>query len=193
MPEIEVCEYHWTMRCHVEDFRQKTFLEGNDALPVSKFDPDTLNGKTWYIIINDEIASLAVLENDHYATKDDKVLRACRFHTLKKYRNLALGSKYILPEMIRWAKKEDYNCVYWTQDIKNKSLNALYQQRRKPLGKTLDTNETWKSIQLDHRWLFQVDKKSDLLQYVYYIALKDKNYKLNPVDCVVWNDNGNKT
>ena len=184
---FEVNEYHWTMRCHVEDFRQKTFLEGNYALPVSKFDPDFLDGKTFYVPIDGEIASLAVLEQDHYATKDAKVLRACRFHTLKKYRNLALGSAHILPAMIRWARNNDYDCVYWTHDVKNKGLNAIYQLKRKPTKhEHLNNDEIWNSIQFDQRWLFQVDKKSDLLQYVYYIDLKNTGYKLNPVDCVVW-------
>ena len=184
---FEVNEYHWTMRCHVEDFRQKTFLEGNYALPVSKFDPDFLDGKTFYVPIDGEIASLAVLEQDHYATKDAKVLRACRFHTLKKYRNLALGTKYLLPEMIKWATKEDYDCVYWTHDVNNKALNAIYQKQRNPGHyQHLKQDDVWSKLQFDRRWLFQVDKKSDLLQYVYYIDLKNTGYKLNPVDCVVW-------
>lgn len=183
----QVCKYHWTMRCAVEDFRQKTFLEGNDALPLHKYNPDFLDGETFYVAIDGEIASLAVLEKDHYATKDDKVLRACRFHTLKKYRNLALGSTLILPEMIKWAKDKDYDCVYWTHDVKNRGLNAIYQLKRKPTNHShLSDDSIWNSIQFDQRWLFQVDKQSEMLQNVYYIDLKDTGYKLNPVDCVVW-------
>lgn len=186
---FEVKEYHWTMRCHVENFRQKAMLEGNDALPLSKYNPDDIEGQTFYIMENNEIVALVALEVDHYATKNPKVLRACRFHTLKQYRNLALGTSYLFPAYIRWAKKMEYDCVYWTQDIKNKGLNAIYQRKRKPTKhEHLNNDKFWNSVQLDHRWLFQVDKKSDLLQYVYYVDLKESGYKLNPIDCVVWQE-----
>jgi len=185
---FEVREYHWTMRCAVEDFRQKTVLEGNDALPLHKYNPDFLDGQSFYVVGENEIASLAVLEQDHYATEDDRVLRACRFHTLKKYRNHALGTKLLLPSMIEWASKRDYDCVYWTHDVNNRALNAIYQKKKNPGHYShLKDDKFWNKLQFDDRWLFQVDPKSDLLQYVYYIPLKD-NYKMKPKKCVVWNE-----
>lgn len=185
----QVVKYEWVMRPLIENFRKKTFEEGNDALPVEKFDPDNLNGETWLCFVNGRIASIVVAEEDHYATKDPKVIRACRFHTLKKYRNLSLGAKYLLPKLIESARQQDYDCVYWTHDTKNKALNAIYQHKRiPPKHSHFKTDSTWQSIQMDKRWLFQVDTKSDLLQYVYYVDLKNSGYKLNPVDCVVWNE-----
>ncbi len=185
----QVIKYECVMRPLIEDFRKRTVEEGNDALPIEKFDPDNLQGETWLCFVDGRIASLVVAEQDHYATKDPKVIRACRFHTLKKYRNLGLGSKYLLPKVITSAKQQNYDCVYWTHDRKNKALNAIYQLERKPFKhEHLIEDNIWNSIKFDRRWLFQVDKKSDLLQNVYYVDLKNSGYTLNPVDCVVWNE-----
>lgn len=168
------------MRGAVEDFRQRTYEEGNDALPLYKYNPDSLAGQSFCVIADGEIASLAVLEEDHYATCDSKVLRACRFHTLKKYRNHALGTSYLLPAMIDWASNRNYDCVYWTHDTKNRALNAIYQKKKTPGHyKHLKDDKFWSRLKFDDTWLFQVDPKSDLLQYVYYIPLKD-GYTMSP-------------
>tara|TARA_B110000967_G_scaffold209965_1_gene269010 strand:- start:16804 stop:17394 length:591 start_codon:yes stop_codon:yes gene_type:complete len=183
-------KYTPCMRDLVEAFRKKTFDEGNDALPLEKYDPDTIIGETWLCLVGNEVAALMVLEQDHYATKDSAVARACRFHTLKKYRNHSLGAKYLLPTLVRSAKSSGYDCVYWTHDVNNKGLNAIYQLKRKPLKHPhLKTNPVWNSIQFDQRWFFQVDKKSKMMQNVYYIDLKKTGYILKPVDCVVWREN----
>lgn len=174
------------MRGAVEDFRQRTFEEGNESLTHAKYDPDLLAGQSFCVIVDGEVASLAVLEEDHYSTLDPKVLRACRFHTLKKYRNQALGTKYLLPAMIDWASARDYDCVYWTHDVNNKALNAIYQKKKTPGHYThLKEDTFWSRLQFDDRWLFQVDPSSSLLQYVYYIGLKDPEYKMDPKQCAV--------
>ena len=184
---FEVREYTSEVRSQVEDFRQATFAEGNEALAESKFDPDNLNGQTFYVTGENEIAALGVIEQDHYATKDAKVFRACRFHALKQYRNQALGTRFILPAMIDWATDRDYDCVYWTHDVKQRALNAIYQKKRTPAGYThLQDDPFWSRLKHDERWLFQVDPKSEMLQHVYYIDLNETNYKMNPIDCVIW-------
>ena len=198
---IQAVRYEPVFRTWVEKFRKQTVEEGNDALPIEKFDPDNIDGTTWCAFVDGELAALMVLENDHYATKDISVARACRFHTLKKYRNKSLGGKYLLPKLIEDAKEQQYSCVYWTHDIANRGLNAIYQKRFLPMrGRENYKNSLWSSIQLDRRWLFQVDKKSDLLQYVYYIDLNGTGFMMNPINCVVWQEhdgriieNGNKT
>jgi len=193
MSTIQVIKYEKLLRPLVEAFRIKTFEEGNDALPIEKFDPDNLNGETWLAVVDGRIASLVVAEQDHYATKDPKVIRACRFHTLKKYRNQSLGAKFLLPKLIESARQQDYDCVYWTHDTKNRALNAIYQHKRIPTKhEHFKTDNIWQSIQMDKRWLFQVDPRSDLLQYVYYVDLKNSGYILNPIECVVWNDSKTK-
>ena len=186
MHQVKVKTYKKSLRNQIEDFRKKTFDEGNDALPIEKYNPDDINGKTFMAYVDGELASIAVLEEDHYVTDNDNIVRACRFHTLKKFRNLNMGAAYLLPEMISYALQNGYRTIYWTHDTSKRAINAVYQKKRRPPNnRKVYESSFWQSIKYDCRWLFQVDPKSDMLQYVYYIG-----EQIQPKKNYVWNKHG---
>lgn len=187
MHQVKVKLYQKSFRDEIETFRKKTFDEGNDALPIEKYNPDTIIGETFMAYVDGELASIAVLEEDHYVTESNQVVRACRLHTLKKFRNMNLAAKYLLPEMVTYALQNGYRTIYWTHDVSKKAINAIYQGKRTPLNdRAAYKTSFWKSIKFDRTWLFQVDPKSDMLQYVYYIG-----EQLKPKKNYVWMKHGN--
>lgn len=172
-----IVTYNPTLRDDVERFREQTFLEGNESLSKKKFDPDTLKGQIWLAYEDDILVSLSAAEESHY-TNETNVIRKCRYHILKKYRHGRYGFKF-LKQMIPWCQENDYKLLYWTHDVTNVALNALYQRKRK-YASTTDNNwfDEWPytELQTEKNFLF---KTGDMLQYVYSIYI-DKKFTWHP-------------
>ena len=164
---ISIREYFSKDKKLIEDFRKRSFEEGNDSLTELKYDPDNIKGKTWMTFIDGSLASISVCEASCYTGDPDIAARICRYHILKKYRHCNAGFR-MLPYQVDWAKRNSFKVIYWTQDMNNKSLNALYQRRKKMPGKShFFESELYKSFNLQKDFLFKVSPKSDFLQYIY--------------------------
>ena len=180
MPCIEVTTYNETLKDQVESFRYLSFLEGNDSLSYDKYDPDNLNGETWLVYVDNELAAISVAEASHYTGDPDIALRICRLHIAKKFRPAWLGM-LAGAHQIKWAKEKGYKIVYITHDIHNRAINAMYQHKRygAPITELQkEMNYLWhtdwyQSLKTDFNRLFRVDENSDFLQYVYYWTLED--------------------
>ncbi len=190
---IKVVEYDSSMKEEVENFRIKTFIEGNESLSYDKYNPD-LNGKTWCVFIDNVLASISVVEPSTYTGDPEIAVRVCRYHILKKYRHSHCGFRMLLPQ-INWARQNKYKIFFLTHDIHNKPLNALYQHKKRMIdsdAKFWFESKWFKDLTLDRRWLFRVSEKSLFLQYVYYIDLQKNNYCWIPKKNAVWfKHNGN--
>jgi|TARA_B110000908_G_C10267709_1_gene466190 hypothetical protein len=187
---IEVKEYNSTMSNDLLHFRRQVLAEGNNSLISDKFNPDNLDGKIWCVYINDILASISVAESSHYTGDPDAAVRICRYHILKKYRHSHCGFR-MLPYQIEWAKNQQYKVLYWTHDVKNRALNALYQHKKRmtdPEAKQFFEAEWYKQVQFDKRWLFKVAATSDFLQYVYYIDLQNENFIWVPAKSATWQE-----
>lgn len=164
-----IITYSPKLREDVEKFRGQTFLEGNESLSKEKFDPDTLKGQIWLAYEDDILVSLSAAEESHY-TDETNVIRKCRYHILKKYRHGRYGFKF-LQRMIPWCKENDYKLLYWTHDVTNTALNALYQRKR-TYASTNDNNwfNEWPytELQFQKNLLF---KTGNMLQFVYSIHI----------------------
>lgn len=173
---ITVREYTFDDRDLVEKFRMLAAREGNDALHTNKFDPDTVDGQTWMTFVEDELASISVIERSHYTGDPDISGRVCRYHILKKFRHSNAGFR-MLPQQVQWAKDNGLKVLYWTHNVDNKALNALYQHKKKmPFrGESVPyfMTDTYRAFQLQPNMIFRVSQKSDFLQYVYANILED--------------------
>lgn len=180
---IQVREYNSTDRALIEEFRKLTFLEGNDSLSVAKYDPDTIDGKTWMTFVDDQLASISVVERSHYTNDPDISGRICRYHILKKFRHSNAGFR-MLPNQVEWAREVGLKVLYWTHNVNNKALNALYQHKKTmPLrGEAVPyfMSDTYRAFVLQTDMIFKVSPNSDLLQYVYANTL-DPSYIWKPV------------
>jgi len=187
---IEVKEYESSMKQLVEDFRLKSFEEGNDSITYEKYIPEK-SGKTWCVFIENELASISVVEPSHYTGDPDIAVRVCRYHILKKYRHSNCGFRMLKPQ-IEWARNQKYKILYWTHDVKNRALNAMYQHRRKmvkPESREFFESDWYQQVKLDPRFLFKAAPDSKCIQYVYYIDLQNNNFVWHPKKSVVWNKN----
>lgn len=173
---INVIEYDSTYREKIEQFRKLTFEEGNDSLSLEKYNPDTINGQTWMTFVDNDLASISVVERSHYTNDPEVAGRICRYHILKKYRHSNAGFR-MLPNQVEWAKSKGLKVLYWTHNVNNKALNALYQHKRTmPFrGEAVPyfMTDTYKSFKLQDDMIFRVSPKSNLLQYVYASILED--------------------
>jgi GNAT superfamily N-acetyltransferase len=187
---IYVTEYSSVYSDLVEKFRLKTFAEGNQSLSYEKYDPEAADGKTWLTFIDDELASISAVEASRYTGDPDVAARVCRYHILKKFRHSHCGFR-MLEQQIPWARDNGFKILYWTHDIKNKALNAMYQHRRKMTDAAASEwfeKDWYKEVKLDTRWLFHVSPKSDMLQYVYYVDLQREGYNWVPSRSVIWHE-----
>lgn len=185
---IEVVEYNEILSKDLFQFRRQGLTEGNDSLKSDKFNPETIDGKIWCVYIDNELASISVVESSHYTGDPTIAARVCRYHILKKFRHSHCGFR-MLPYQIDWARSKGFKILYWTHDVKNRALNALYQHKRKmidPEAKMFFEAPWYKQLQFDKRWLFKVDPNINFLQYVYYINLQDDNYVWMPKESVLW-------
>jgi hypothetical protein len=190
--KIDVVEYDSSKRAEVEAFRELSFREGNDSLAYDKYDPDNINGQSFLNYVDGELASLSVIEASHYTGDPDVAARGCRLHIATKFRPAWLGLLHA-PKQIEWAKNNGFKIFFFTHDIRNRAINAMYQKRRfgaamTPLQKQMEwmwTSDWYQDLKTDNRLLFQVDPRSELLQYVYYWTLED-DFVWNPPSNVVW-------
>lgn len=187
---VVIKEYNETYRYELESFRRQTIKEGNNSLKSDKFNPETIDGKIWCAYIDNELASISVAEKSHYTGDPDVAVRICRYHILKRYRHSHCGFK-MLPYQINWAREQKFKILYWTHDIHNKPLNALYQHKKRmtdSASKQYFEAEWYKQVKTDYRWLFKVNEDPDdkFYQYVYYIDLQNEDYIWMPKRCAVW-------
>ena len=88
-------------------------------------------------------------------------------------------------------EQRGFKVLYFTHDINNKH-KCMYQHKRfgaaiTPLQKEIEGmwHSGWyRALKTDDRYLFQVDERSDLLQYIYYWTLEN-GFVWNPVSNVV--------
>ena len=164
---ISVREYSSKDRKLIENFRKESFKEGNDSLSMVKYNPDNIRGQTWMTFIGGDLASISVCEASHYTGDPDIAVRICRYHILKKYRHCNAGFRMLFPQ-VNWAKQNGFKVIYWTRDIRDRSLNALYQHRRRMIGKShFFESALYKSFKIQEKFLFKVSPKSNFLQYIY--------------------------
>ena len=173
---VSVREYTHTDRDLIEKFRMLAKREGNEALAGDKYDPDTVNGQTWMTFIGDDLASVSVVERSHYTGDPEIAGRICRYHILKKYRHSNAGFR-MLPDQVQWAKDNGLKVLYWTHNVNNKALNAMYQGKKR-MGMRGESvpyfmTDTYRAFKLQPDMIFKVSEKSDFLQYVYANILED--------------------
>lgn len=179
---INVREYNPSDRDIIEKFRMLAKRDGNEALAGDKYDPDTVNGQTWMTFVEDELASVSVVERSHYTGDPTIAGRICRYHILKKFRHSNAGFR-MLPNQVQWAKDNGLKVLYWTHDVNNKALNAMYQGKKR-MGMRGESvpyfmTDTYRAFKLQPDMIFKVSEKSDFLQYVYANIL-DENYVWRP-------------
>jgi GNAT superfamily N-acetyltransferase len=173
-------------RNQIRQFRELSFVEGNDSLSYDKYDPDCIDGETWMVYIDDELACISVVEASHYTSDKEVSARICRLHIAKQFRPAWLGIP-ILPLQIEWARQHGFKVLYFTHDVKARAINAMYQHKKfggavTPLQKEIKEmwySDWYRSLKTDDRYLFQVDPNSSLLQYIYYWTLEE-NFTWHP-------------
>lgn len=158
-----------------------------------KFNLDILDPKSslWVALVDGVVASISYAQRG-FITETLDSIRICRYHILKKYRHGRYGFK-MLEKQIAWAKENKFKHVYWTHDITNKALNALYQHKRKYTqgDNTFFDTDYYKQLTLETDILFRDSPKSDMLQYIYSIYL-DLDYNWKPKSSVIeYKHNGN--
>lgn len=166
-----ITTYTPDLRDDIEEFREKTFREGNQSLSHAKFDPDRLDGRIWMAYDGDLLVSISAAEVSHYTHETD-VVRKCRYHILKSHRHGRYGFKF-LQQMVPWARSEGYKVLYWTHDVNNVALNALYQRKRVyGFGGDNSWFDQWPYTDLvfERGMLF---KTGSMLQFIYSIYLED--------------------
>lgn len=155
----------------VEYFRRQTFDEGNESLSIEKFDPENFNGTIWLAFVDDVLVSLSAAEVSHYTGETD-VIRKCRYHILRAHRHGRFGFKF-LKLMVPWCQDNGYRLLYWTHDVQNKALNALYQGKRTYAGTTDNhwfRDWPYDLVNLERQMLFKTGR---MLQFVYSIKIDD--------------------
>lgn len=179
---VYVKEYKPKYREYVELFRMKALAENNDSLRPEKYDPDTVDGQTWMTYIDSELASISVVERSHYTGDPNIAGRICRYHILKKFRHSNAGFR-MLPNQVQWAKDNGLKVLYWTHNVNNKALNAMYQGKKRMgmRGKEVPyfMTDTYRAFKLQPDMIFKVSEKSDFLQYVYANILEE-GYRWRP-------------
>ena len=179
---VSVRQYNFSDRDLIEKFRMLAAREGNEALASDKYDPDEVDGQTWMTFVDDELASVSVVERSHYTGDPDIAGRICRYHILKKFRHSNAGFR-MLPDQVQWAKDNGLKVLYWTHNVDNKALNAMYQGKKKMGMRGEEVpyfmTDTYRAFKLQPDMIFKVSEKSDFLQYVYANIL-DENYVWRP-------------
>lgn len=184
---VYVKQYDISYRKSVNEFIEIAINEGNDSYSTSNFHPDRIQGQTWLTFVNDELASISAVERSHYTGDPDVAGRICRYHILKKFRHSNAGFR-MLSDQVQWAKDNHLKVLYWTHNVNNKALNALYQHKRTmPFrGESVPyfMTDTYKAFVIQPDMIFKVSMKSDLLQYVYANILED-GFEWRPVHSTI--------
>ena len=199
MSSYEIKTYTPDKRSEIESFRELSFKEGNDSISYEKYDPDNIDGETWMVYVDGELACISVAEASHYTSDPEVSARLCRLHIAKKFRPAWLGIP-ILPYQIEWAKQKGFKILYFTHDVNNRAINLMYQHKRfgaavTPLQKEIKQmwhSDWYRALKMDDRYYFQVDDRIELLQYIYYWTLED-GYVWHPKSNIMEIDNENRT
>jgi len=160
-------------------FIRQSRLEGNDSTTTSNYNPDDQNNETWMCFLDNKLISISVVELSHYTNDPDIAARVCRYHILKDYRFTHCGLR-MADLQINWARKKGLEILYITHDIRNRSINALYQRKKRMTVKSFKEftkTEWYQNLQLEKDFLF---KTGNILQYVYSIRLNDADYYWQP-------------
>ena len=174
--KISIRTYKKSDRQLIEDFRIQTFDEGNDSLQSKIYDPDNIIGQTFMLFVNDDLASISVIESSIKYTEENDVARICRYHILKKYRHCNAGFR-MLPLQVEWAIENNYKLVYWTHDVNNRALNAMYQHKRiMPNKQDFFNDPLYKSFEFQSGLRFITGRTT---QYVYSKKL-DTTFNWSP-------------
>ena len=177
IPPHTIIPYQPRYKGDVERFREISFKEGNNSLAHDKFDPEGFMGQIWLVYVDGKLIGLSAIEASHYTGDPRIAARVVRLHVLKQYRSTAFGL-VLMPYQIQWCKKKGYKIMWWSIDIDMRALNAVYQKKHFPVY-TQHKNawDGWfQDLVFDKRMIYQVDPRSDLLQFVYYFRLEDKKY-----------------
>lgn len=174
--KISIRTYNKSDRILIEEFRDKTFAEGNQSLRPNIYDPDNIDGQTFMLFIDDVLASISVIESSSKYTNDSDVCRICRYHILKEYRHCNAGFR-MLPHQVQWAVDHNYKLIYWTHDVNNRALNAMYQhKRRMPNKQEFFDDPLYRSFEFQPTLRFIT---GPITQYVYSKKL-DTAFEWNP-------------
>lgn len=180
-----ILEYSPVYRKQVEEFKSKAIAEGNESM--MKLSLDDINGVLFMHFKDDILISIMAVEDSKRYTGESDSCRMCRYHILKEHRHSNSGFK-MLPYQVEWAKLNGYKVIYWTHDVKNRAMNALYQHKRRyPLaesGKYNFDSELYRSFNLVPGMVFKVSKDSSMLQYIYAKILV-YNYSWEPKENIV--------
>lgn len=167
---VYVKPYDKSYKTQIDEFLELAINEGNDSYKSSNFHPDNIDGQTWMTFVDGDLASISAVERSHYTGDPDIAGRVCRYHILKKYRHSNAGFR-MLNDQVQWAKDVGLKTLYWTHNVNNKALNAMYQHKRTmPFrGESVPyfMTDTYKAFVLQPDMIFKVSPKSDFLQYVY--------------------------
>jgi GNAT superfamily N-acetyltransferase len=177
IPPHTIIPYQPRYKGDVERFREISFKEGNNSLAHDKFDPEGFMGQIWLVYVDGKLIGLSAIEASHYTGDPRIAARVVRLHVLKQYRSTAFGL-VLMPYQIQWCKKKGYKIMWWSIDIDMRALNAVYQKKHFPVyTQHKDAWDGWfQDLVFDKRMIYQVDPRSDLLQFVYYFRLEDKKY-----------------
>lgn len=181
-----IIEYSDIYQQQVEEFKLKAIAEGNDSM--KKLSLTDINGVLFMHFKDNVLISVMAVEDSKRYTGEGDSCRMCRYHILKEHRHSNSGFK-MLPYQVEWAKLNGYKVIYWTHDVKNRAMNALYQHKRKyPLvesGKSNFDSELYLSFKLVPEIVFKVSKTDPMLQYIYAKILVD-NYNWEPKENIVY-------
>lgn len=168
-----------TYRDLIYPFIRQSRLEGNDSIKTTNYNPDDTNNETWMCFLDNKLISISVVERSHYTNDPNIAARVCRYHILKDYRFTHCGLR-MADLQIAWARKQGFEILYITHNVKNRAINALYQRKKRMTVTTFNEftkTEWYQNLQLETNFLF---KTGDMLQYVYTIRLNDPNYIWQP-------------
>jgi len=164
----------------IYDFMIKAQDEGSEGININKYNPDNPDIETWMCFVEDgTLISISAVEASHYTNDSDIAARCCRYHILKRYRFTHCGLQ-MADLQIEYARKKGFEILYITHDIRNRSINALYQRKKRMTVRSFNEftkTEWYQKLQLEKDFLF---KTGDMLQYVYSIRLNKPDYIWNP-------------
>jgi len=106
MEKLEVKVYDISYKNQIEEFREQTFLEGNESLAYDKYDPDNPDIKTWMVFAGNKLISISAVEPSHYTGDEDVAARVCRYHILKPWRHTHCGLM-VADHQIAWQENTD--------------------------------------------------------------------------------------
>tara|TARA_Y100000361_G_scaffold107266_1_gene97031 strand:+ start:42 stop:620 length:579 start_codon:yes stop_codon:yes gene_type:complete len=165
----------------------KAYEEGNGETFDNKYHPYKSPGETFVALWEGRPAGLISAEPSTYTSDPDIAIRACRLHVLKDYRAKQIGF-HLYDKCYKYAKDNGYKVCYITHDVKSRAMNAIYQHKKKSLFKGSSRDpyelESWKSLEWNQEYLFQVDPQAEFYQNIYQSIL-EPGYHWKPKSNVV--------